>query len=162
MIFLTVGTQFPFDRLIKAVDCAVERVQINEEIIAQTGNSVYIPRNFRFVPFLEKKQIDKYTAEASAIISHAGMGSIKTSLIYGKSLLVMPRQKKYHEVVNDHQVPLAERFEKLGYLLVAYDEQTMIQKITELKSFVPARYTLNTETVAARISNFLRDLAQAT
>jgi len=35
MIFLTVGTQFPFDRLVKAVDETVRKNGLDEQIFAQ-------------------------------------------------------------------------------------------------------------------------------
>jgi UDP-N-acetylglucosamine transferase subunit ALG13 len=162
MILLTVGTQFPFDRLVRAVDLAVEKLQLFEEIIAQTGNCSYIPRNFQSVPFFEKSRLEEYMTQATSIISHAGMGSIKTALTYFKPMLVMPRLKKYNEVVNDHQVMLAEEFEKLGYLLAAYSEEHVADKMMELKSFVPRKYELNTASVAARISNYLDSLAKTT
>ncbi len=160
MILLTVGTVFPFDRLVKAVDTAAEKIQFHEEIIAQTGDCSYVPRNFKSVPFLEKSQLDKYITEASAIISHAGVGSIKSALSSYKPLLVMPRLKKYHEHVNDHQLILAERFEKLGYLLAAYDQECLAEKMIELKSFVPRKYELNTESAVARISDYLNNLVK--
>ena len=37
MIFLTVGTLFPFDRLVNAVDKAVANGLITEDVFAQIG-----------------------------------------------------------------------------------------------------------------------------
>jgi len=55
MIFLTVGTQFPFDRLVKAVDDLLDGDLVNEKIFAQIGDSSYRPRNFKVVSSLEKR-----------------------------------------------------------------------------------------------------------
>jgi UDP-N-acetylglucosamine transferase subunit ALG13 len=49
MIFLTVGTQFPFDRLVRAVDEAFDNGAIDEEVFAQIGETSYRPRNFEQV-----------------------------------------------------------------------------------------------------------------
>jgi len=73
MIFLTVGTQFPFDRLVKAVDETVSKNGLDEQIFAQVGTTTYRPRNFETVPSLEKTLFDKHFSEADSIISHAGM-----------------------------------------------------------------------------------------
>lgn len=47
----------------------------------------------------------------------------------------MPRLKKYSEVVHDHQLALAKRFELLGHILVAYDAEEPPGKIEQLGSF---------------------------
>jgi UDP-N-acetylglucosamine transferase subunit ALG13 len=155
MIFLTVGTQFPFDRLVRAVDEAVGENGLDEQIFAQVGASSYRPKNFETVPELEKSVFDKYFREAVGVISHAGMGCITIALEKRKPLLVMPRLKKYGEVVNDHQVVIAKKFEKLGHLLVAYSDEELLDKIKFLRGFVPQKREVHCEAVAARISDFL-------
>jgi len=158
MIFLTVGTQFPFDRLVKAVDEAVSQNGFNEKIFAQIGASSYRPCSFDVVASMEKEVFDKHIREASAIIAHAGMGTITIALEYNKPLLVMPRVKKYNEVVNDHQVAIARKFEQLGHILAAYTEDEIPEKIKQLKSFVPQPRKVQTKAVIERISKFLNEL----
>jgi UDP-N-acetylglucosamine transferase subunit ALG13 len=158
MIFLTVGTQFPFVRLVQALDNILDEGLIDEEIFAQIGESSYMPRNFDSVTFLEKKFFDKRLEEASAIISHAGMGTIVMALEKKTPLLVMPRLKKYGEVVNDHQLDIVRKFEQEGYILAAYDAGELPAKIEILKSFVPKIRQTQTEAVARRISTFLNGL----
>lgn len=68
----------------------------------------------------------------------------------------MPRLKKYHEVVHDHQVEIARKFEKLGHILVAYSEQELSAKAQELKRFVPNRREVQIDSVVRRISEFLQ------
>jgi UDP-N-acetylglucosamine transferase subunit ALG13 len=72
VIFLTVGTQFPFDRLVKAVDETVGKNRWGGQVLAQVGVGAYCPKNFEAVPSLEKTLFDKHFAEADSIISHAG------------------------------------------------------------------------------------------
>jgi len=158
MIFLTVGTQFPFDRLVKAVDDLAGEGLLAEEVFAQVGDSLYQPRNFQAVSSLDKKAFDGYFRSASAVISHAGMGTITMALDHGKSLLVMPRRKKYQEVVNDHQVGLADRFAVLGHLLMARDETELADKVRQLGSFVPKPRQADPEAVSRRIGQFLGQL----
>ena len=155
MIFLTVGTQFPFDRLVKAIDHLFEEGLIQEEVFGQIGRSTYQPRHFRAVTSLEKSAFDERFRQASAIISHAGMGAITMALDQGKPLLVMPRQRKYKEVVNDHQGALADRFEALGHILVAWDETQLREKVQQLRSFVPRPRQAEPESVARKIRAFL-------
>jgi UDP-N-acetylglucosamine transferase subunit ALG13 len=160
MIFLTVGTQFPFDRLVKAVDEAIDKGLIGEEIWAQIGQSSYQPRSFeKTVDFLDKNIFDQWMRKASKVISHAGIGSITPALDEAKPLLVMPRLRKYGEVVNNHQVDIINKFEKSGYLLAAYDVKDLPGKIEALKSFKPHKRNIQPDKVAERISKFLTQLA---
>ena len=161
MIFLTVGTQFPFDRLVKAVDQAAGINGFDEKIVAQVGDSSYCPRNFEVAQSVEKVVFDQHFTEADSIISHAGMGTITMALDHRKPLLVMPRLKKYGEVVNDHQLAIARKFEQLGYLLVAYSAEEVSIKMKQLKSFVPQQRRPSADIVTARISTFLSELSRS-
>lgn len=161
MIFLTVGTQFPFDRLVKAVDYAFSEGLIQEEVFAQVGASAYRPRNFESVPRLDTNMFDKLLKKASSMIGHAGIGTIATALHNHKPLLVMPRLKKYDAVVNDHQLAIAKRFEQMGHILVAYEVEELPGKIARLSTFVPQRREVRTKQVADRISRFLTELVES-
>jgi UDP-N-acetylglucosamine transferase subunit ALG13 len=156
MIFLAVGTQFPFDRLVKAIDNCLEAGIIEEEIFGQIGKSSYEPRNFKSISFLEKKEFDQTLIESSGVIGHAGIGIIRTALDNNKPLLVMPRLKKYHEVVHDHQVEIARKFEELGHILVAYKEEDLFTKTQQLKGFIPQKRKTQVEAVVSRITEFLK------
>lgn len=158
MIFLAVGTQFGFDRLVKAVDQAVEAKIILEPVFAQIGLGKYIPNQIEYVVDLEKEVFDRTLSSCQAIISHAGMGNISLALKANKPLLVMPRRKKYGEVVNDHQVDTARKFEELGHILVAYDESELAEKIKLLKTFIPKPRNPNRQGVIDRISQYLKVL----
>jgi beta-1,4-N-acetylglucosaminyltransferase len=158
MIFLTVGTQFPFDRMVKAVDEFIDTKGFEGEIYGQIGNSAYKPRNFEAVESLEKHLFDSFLREASCIISHAGMGTITMALEHNKPLLVMPRLAKFGEAVNDHQVAIAKKFEQLGHILVAYSQDWLPEKIEELKSFVPQPRKTQTKLIVDRIVRFINEL----
>jgi UDP-N-acetylglucosamine transferase subunit ALG13 len=158
MIFLTVGTQFPFDRLVRAVDSIIDKGLISETLFAQIGESSYKPRNFESAACLEKGVFDDYMRQASEIIGHAGMGTITAALSNHKPLLAMPRLKRYREVVNDHQLAIAKKFSELGHILVAYDTADLPERISQLKSFVPKERKANPEAVADRIIRFLNSL----
>lgn len=160
MIFLTVGTQFPFDRLVKAIDKACDKGLVGEEVFGQIGKSTYNPRNFKTVPFLAKDMFDQNLKRASAIIAHAGMGIISLALDHNKPLLVMPRLKKYNEVVNNHQFDIAKKFGELQHLLFACDEIELPERIKQLKSFVPQPREKQTKIVTDRIATFLNLLSK--
>jgi beta-1,4-N-acetylglucosaminyltransferase len=159
MIFLCVGTQFAFDRMVRAVDESAGKGLFDEKIYAQIGETTYIPHNFEHVKFLDKESFDKWVAEATRVISHAGMGIISAALDANKPLLVMPRQKKFGEVVNDHQVAIAKKYEQYGHLLVALTETELPEKIVQLKTFAPKPRHNQASEVADRIKRFLNELS---
>ncbi|MEN6384937.1 MAG: PssE/Cps14G family polysaccharide biosynthesis glycosyltransferase [Phycisphaerales bacterium] len=158
MIFLTVGTQFPFDRLVTAVDRIAGEKIIDEEIFAQIGESSYIPKNFKAIKKMDAELFERFIRNSTAIISHSGMGTIENALKYEKPMLVLPRLKKFGEVVNDHQLAIAKRFEDNGYLLAACDEKDLRAKIFDLKTFTPQKRISTSEAIIQRISKFLNSI----
>ena len=158
MIFLTVGTLFPFDRLVRAVDDAVAAGIVKQQVFAQIGTTNYVPKNMEYIKVLDKQSFNKKVADAEYLISHAGIGSITIALEHNKPLLVMPRMKRYKEHVNDHQVGTARKFEEFGHLLVAYNAEDLPKRIKELKNFVPQERKANPHAVADRIRCFLNSL----
>jgi len=159
MIFLTVGTLFPFDRLVRAVDTAVGKGLIEEDVFAQIGQSRFKPKNIRYVELLQKAVFDHYVENASSLISHAGIGTIAMALSQDKPLLVMPRMKRYKEHVNDHQVATAKKFEHLGHILAAYEVGELPGKIEQLRTFVPRKREVQPQRVVERIAQFLNELS---
>jgi UDP-N-acetylglucosamine transferase subunit ALG13 len=145
--------------LVKSIDEGISQNGFEEEIFAQIGDSSYQPNNFEYVKSLRKSEFDCWTLKASAIIGHAGIGTITTALDCNKPLLVMPRLKKYGEVVNDHQVAIARKFEELGLVLVMYSVEELPEKIKQLKTFTPKARESQAQLVVQRIAKFLKKLS---
>lgn len=158
MIFLTVGTQFPFDRLVQAVDEAVDQLQFSEPIFAQTGQSRYSAKNIQTVESLEKDEYDRHFNSARAVISHAGVGTITMALKMQKPLLVLPRLKQFSEVVNNHQVALANKFSEMGHLIMADREDQVLEKLGKLLDFQPRARETQVDIVQERLGQFLSDI----
>ncbi len=131
MIFVTVGHQMPFDRLIQAVDEWAGEVG-RDDVFAQIGSASYEPCHIRWESFLDPDEFRHRIREATALIAHAGTGSILTALEYGKPILVMPRRAALHETRNDHQVATAERFAEQDNVLVALDEMELAGQLGRL------------------------------
>lgn len=119
MIFVTVGTQIPFDRLIEAVDTLAPELG-GEEVVAQTsGRGKYVPRNIRTVGFLDPAAFDELFDRARIIVAHAGMGTVISAIERHKPLIVMPRLAEFGEHRNDHQRATAVQLVKMGVCAVA-------------------------------------------
>lgn len=130
MIFVTIGSQEPFDRLIEAIDFIAP--SFNTSIVAQVFRSNYKTKNIRTVEFISPIEYNEQIKQADIIIAHAGMGTILSVLQLQKPLIVVPRLAKYHETRNNHQVATAIEFEKMGYLRVAYDRDELQKHIKDV------------------------------
>src|SRR5687767_9745951 len=126
MIFVTVGTQLPFDRMIRAVDEWAGKSGNGEEVFAQIGPSDYKPKHIRYSAFIAADEFEHRSREARAVVAHAGMGSIITALTMGKPILVMPRRAAMGEQRNDHQLATARHFLAQGRIGVAADEHELV------------------------------------
>lgn len=128
MIFVTVGAQMPFDRLVQAVDEWAGRSGTHN-VFAQIGNTHLRPRHIEWAPFLQPAEFLARVREARLIIAHAGMGSILTALEHGKPILVMPRRGDLGETRNDHQVDTGKQLGQMGLVHVARDESELIERL---------------------------------
>ncbi len=155
MIFLTVGSMFPFDRLVQAVDEMVAQKLITETVIAQIGDGKYEPRHMAFERYLAKPDFDRRLAEATMLIAHAGAGTIALALQLHKPLLVVPRLGKFREHVNDHQVVTARKYGELGHVLVASEVSEIPAQLAALKHFQPRSREVRPRELARRIGAFL-------
>jgi UDP-N-acetylglucosamine transferase subunit ALG13 len=131
VIFVSVGTQLPFDRMIEAVDRWAGR-NPGQEVFAQVGPGDYKPRHLRYASFISPAECREQMLAANAIVAHAGMGTILGALELGKPLLIMPRRATLGEHRNEHQLATARRFADLGRVEVAFDETELQARLGEL------------------------------
>ena len=134
MIFVTVGTQGQFDRLIRTVD-EWAGLRGRTDVFAQTGPSDYRPKHICSKPFIDPTEFRKRVESANLVIAHAGMGSIITALELGKNIIVMPRRGDFGEHRNDHQIAIAKRFAEQGRIVVAVNEQELVETLDQREVF---------------------------
>lgn len=135
MIFLTVGTQLPFDRLVRAVDVwATDRHGDIFGQIAEPGPVGHVPRNFDWVPHLDPEAFWQRFAAADLIVAHAGMGSLISALVAPKPILILPRRAELGEQRNDHQLATARRFADHSGVTACMDETEVGPALDRLTS----------------------------
>lgn len=150
MIFVTVGThEQPFDRLLKKIDELKKNGIIQEKVIMQTGFSTYEPKYCEWSKLLPYKDMVQNVADARIVITHGGPASFIMPLQVGKIPIVVPRQKKFEEHVNDHQVEFARNVaERMGNIIVIEDIeklQEIIIKYDDIVSNMPLEMKSNNE-----------------
>lgn len=137
MIFVTVGThEQPFDRLVEAVDGLKEKGFLSGDVFIQTGYSSYRPRFCDFSDFIGFSEMIERMQTADVVITHGGTGSIMLVLYNGKIPVVLPRQKKYNEHIDDHQVRFCEKMELKGKILAVYETEDLESTIGNYKDRV--------------------------
>jgi UDP-N-acetylglucosamine transferase subunit ALG13 len=127
MIFVTVGThEQQFDRLIKCIDGLKGSAAIDEEVIMQTGYCAYEPKYCTWSKWLPYKEMVKNVADARIVITHGGPSSFIMPLQLGKIPIVVPRQKKFNEHVNDHQLNFSKAVaERQGNIIVVEEMEQL-------------------------------------
>ncbi|MDQ7727264.1 glycosyltransferase [Halomonas sp. SpR8] len=125
MIFITVGTQLPFDRLLEYFSDWQKNAGYTGKVVAQVGiGSRFTSNQVEMVETLTSEQYYQWFSQAEGVVSHAGMGSILSCLDYGKRGVFLPRQYTLNEHRNDHQLDTATAFkEKYPTLTFCADKQ---------------------------------------
>ena len=112
MTFVTVGNATQeFSRLLNGVEDMAQRGEIEgSSLTIQYGNNPHFQSSScRIVRFFSVDEFERLFREADLIICHAGAGTLIHALRLGKIPVVMPRQKRYREHVDDHQLDLVRR-----------------------------------------------------
>lgn len=138
MIFDTVGTlKQPFNRLVQKMDELKKNGTIQEDVIIQTGFSTYEPQYCQWSKLIPYQQMIKNVEEARIVITHGGPASFIMPLQIGKTPIVVPRQHKFDEHVNNHQVEFARNVEKrMGTIIDVEDVETLGDIITNYYQIV--------------------------
>ena len=138
MIFVTVGThEQPFNRLVKAIDKLKKDGVITEDVIMQTGYSTYEPKYCKWDKLIPYDQMVKNVEDARIVITHGGSASFIMPLQIGKTPIVVPRQKRFNEHVNNHQVEFAKNVaERMGTIIPVEDINKLEEVIENYEQIV--------------------------
>lgn len=140
MILLTLGTQLPFDRLVKALDDIAPT--LGQPIFGQIGRSSYRPRHFEWADSMAPKAFDEKFQSASLIVSHAGIGTILTAQKHGKPIVLFPREAKYGEHRNDHQLATVSQLQGRSGIFTARDSEELFNAIKNTPTIVESNSDL--------------------
>lgn len=136
MIFVTVGThEQQFNRLIKEIDYLKQKKIICEEVFIQSGFSTYIPKYCKYKNFLSYADMIDNVKNSRIVITHGGPSSFILPVQFGKIPIVVPRQQRFDEHINNHQVDFSLTIEKrLHNIIVVENISELEKKIAEYSS----------------------------
>lgn len=119
MIFVTVGMHTKgFDRLLKKMDEIAGTS--GEEVVMQIGHTSFRPQKAKWFDFTTEAGIKEWCKKARVVVTQPAM-SILDAQEQGVPVIVVPRLKRYDEVIDDHQLDFARELEKEGKVIAVYD-----------------------------------------
>lgn len=138
MIFVTVGThEQPFNRLIEKMDELVESGKIKEKVVVQYGFSTYEAKHCEMHKMMSFDEMQQAFKDARIVITHGGPSSFVEALQYGKVPIVVPRQLKFNEHVNNHQVDFTKLIaERMNNIIPVYDIANLGRTIADYDTIV--------------------------
>lgn len=128
LIFVTTGSMFPFDRMIRIMDNWASQNR-TQDVLAQIGGGSFEPKYMnwkRIIPPDEYKEIVK---SSQLIVAHAGTGSVFTAAEFQKPIVLMPRRAIMKEHTTDHQLDTAKWLEGKPGIFIAWDEADLTLQI---------------------------------
>ena len=84
MIFVTLGTQ---DKSFKRLLDAIDKLDLDEEIIVQAGSTKYESSKMKIFDYVSGEDFDKYIDKADVVITHGGIASITSALKHNKKVI---------------------------------------------------------------------------
>ncbi|GAA0109805.1 MULTISPECIES: glycosyltransferase [Clostridium] len=156
MIFVTVGThEQNFDRLVKEVDNLVKENVIKEEVFIQTGYSNYVPKYCKYEAVISYDEMERLTKTARIVITHGGPGSIFLPIQYMKKPIVVPRNPKFDEHVDNHQILFAKRMFNNDRVDLVLDIGDLKDKILNYQGYENGSYSSNQKLFINRFGEYI-------
>ncbi|ATN32330.1 glucuronosyltransferase [Rhizobium sp. ACO-34A] len=153
MIVVTVGTQLPFDRLIRMIDELAPG--LDGDVFAQTGVGTYVPQNMQWSSTVEASDFDRKLKACSVIVAHAGIGTVLKAYKYAKPIILVPRLSSLGEHRNDHQLATVSQLRQREGIYVAENKQDLGRLLSQ--QLDPATPSEDVAASAARLRGYVRN-----
>jgi len=143
VIFVTVGMQLGFDRLVRAID-EIAPI-LGEEVIAQIGDGEYVPQNISYQRHFSPEEISAHFEESRMIVGHAGVGTILAAQRHAKPLVLLPRNASLGEHRNDHQLATARQLQGRPGIEIAFEIEELPAAIARTATLTPTNMAASPE-----------------
>ena len=132
LVLVTVGSDHHrFDRIIDWMDEWIDARGGDEvRYVIQYGASRR-PRHGEAFDFVDHDDLERLMDEASLIVAQGGPMSMLESRSHGSLPIVVPRLRRYDEVVDDHQVTFSSHLGSLGMVRVAQTRDELFAALSE-------------------------------
>jgi UDP-N-acetylglucosamine transferase subunit ALG13 len=120
------------DRLVMELDRMLERREIQEPVVIQAARFDYQPVHATGHAVLPYAELEGMIRAARVVITHGGPGSIMAVLAAGKAPVVVPRDPRYGEHVDDHQVRFCTWFSQRRPIRLVTDVTSLPRVLREV------------------------------
>lgn len=120
-----------FDRLLQKMDEIAGT--FNEEVVMQIGHTSFRPQKAKWFDFTTEAGIREWCRQARVVVTQPAM-SILDAQEQDKPVIVVPRLKRYDEVIDNHQLDFAGRLEKEGKVIAVYDVDKLEETLRTIDS----------------------------
>jgi UDP-N-acetylglucosamine transferase subunit ALG13 len=129
LVVVTVGTDHHrFDRLVRWIDAWYARHDGAVRVLAQTGTAAR-SRAYPCSPYLAPTELEEAVAAATAVVSHGGPATIMGIRSRGLLPIVVPRDARLGEHVDDHQQRFARWLASRGEIALALTEVELHRRL---------------------------------
>lgn len=135
MIFVTIGMQLGFDRLIEAMDRLAP--DLNIPITAQIGKGIYQPQNMSVRRNIAPGEFEDLVQYAQLVVSHAGIGTVLTAQRFQTPIVLFPRRAELGEHRNDHQLATVRQLRGRDGITIADTETDLAKAIIKTLAISP-------------------------
>lgn len=156
MILVLLGTfPLPFERPLHELEKAINDGLIKEEIIVQSGHTVFESQEMIFRPFIPLDELLSLYDRADLIISQAGTGSLIKGLRKNKKIIGIARLAKFGESVDDHQVELLNEFSSSGYIFPWHENDDFGKIYKQIAHFQPKQFISDNTKITEFLTNYI-------
>jgi len=144
VIFLTTGTQLPFDRLLLLVKSWAYKNK-HKKFEVQSLTLIKSMDNFNVIRSLKPKEYISAVESCEAIIGHAGTGTIITALEYNKTALLMARRHSLKEHRNEHQLSTANAFSNYKGIYFFDNKEELFELLSQVNKLEKSELPIKNE-----------------
>ena len=162
MIFVSVGgdKMYGFLRLVQEMDEIAGTIQ--EEVVMQIACTKCTPKHAKFFTYLPYAEYVDFLQKARLIIAHCSAGAVLRTRELLKPLIVFPRQKRYLELFDDHQIEFARAIEaeQIPNITVVYESRHLKESILRVLNIGQQQYVChdNSSGIIVAVKEFVRTL----
>ena len=140
LLLVTVGTDHhPFDRLVRWAAAWLDAHPGQLRCLMQTGTSAR-PAAAEWRAYLEFDALQAAMASAAAVVCHGGPGTILGARHMGAVPIVVPRQHRLGEHVDDHQVAFSRRLAAGGGGIHLAETEAELHRLLDRVADEPAAF----------------------
>jgi UDP-N-acetylglucosamine transferase subunit ALG13 len=141
LLLVTVGTDHhPFDRLVGWAGAWLAANPGRLRCLMQTGTSSPPVGPVDWRPYLEYDALQAAMASAAAVVCHGGPGTILGARHMGAVPIVVPRQHRLGEHVDDHQVAFSRRLAAGGGDIHLAETEPELHRLLDRVTAEPAAF----------------------